>query len=202
VTAEELSADVATAVAQLGEWGIKCKSIVFPRNQYGAEALEACRLHGLTHYRGNEAKWFYAPAPGKEQTKARRLCRLVDSYIDLSGANVSQPARSGPDRLSNVASSRFLRPYSRRLAPLDGLRLRRIAKAMESAATTGGTFHLWWHPENFGRNLSENMAMLTAVLDQYQRLKDAYGMQSRAMHEIVSLDLAGREPLPASSHAA
>jgi peptidoglycan/xylan/chitin deacetylase (PgdA/CDA1 family) len=202
VTAEEFSADVATAVAQLGEWGIKCKSIVFPRNQYGAEALEACRLHGLTHYRGNEAKWFYAPAPGKEQTKARRLCRLVDSYIDLSGANVSQPARSGPDRLSNVASSRFLRPYNRRLAPLDGLRLHRITKAMEAAATAGATFHLWWHPENFGRNLSENMAMLTKVLDQYQRLKDAYGMQSRAMHEIDSLDLAGREPSPASSHAA
>jgi hypothetical protein len=202
VTAEAFSVDVATAMAQLGEWGIKCKSVVFPRNQYGAEALEACRLHGLSHYRGNEAKWFYAPAPGKEQTKARRLCRLVDNYIDLSGANVSQPARSGPDRLSNVASSRFLRPYNRRLAPLDGLRLRRITKAMEQAARTGGTFHLWWHPENFGRNLAENMAMLTNVLDQYQRLKDAYGMQSRAMHEIDGIGLGESEQVQTSSHAA
>jgi hypothetical protein len=202
VTTQAFSADVAMAVTQLGEWGIKCKSIVFPRNQYGAEALEACRLHGLTHYRGNEAKWFYAPAPGKKQTKARRLCRLVDSYIELSGANVSQPARSGPGQLTNVASSRFLRPYNRRLAPLDGLRLRRIAKAMEAAATTGGTFHLWWHPENFGKNLSENMAMLTKVLDKYHRLQDAYGLQSRAMHEIGNLGLGESERVQTSSHAA
>jgi hypothetical protein len=73
---------------------------------------------------------------------------------------------------------------------------------METAATTGATFHLWWHPENFGRNLSENMIMLAKVLDQYRCLRDAYGMQSRAMHEIGSLDLGGREPLPASFHAA
>jgi hypothetical protein len=202
VTTRAFSADVATAVTQLGEWGIKCKSIVFPRNQYGAEALEACRLHGLTHFRGNETKWFYAPAPGEAQTKARRLCRLVDSYIDLSGANVSQPAHSGPGRLTNVASSRFLRPYNRRLAPLDGLRLRRITKAMEQAARTGGTFHLWWHPENFGKNLSENLAMLTKVLDQYQGLMDTHGMQSRAMHEIGSIGLGESDQVQTSSYAA
>jgi hypothetical protein len=198
VTAAGFSADVATAVTQLGELGIACKSIVFPRNQYGQSALEVCRRHGLTHYRGNETKWFYSPVPGQEQTKARRLCRLVDSYIDLSGANVSLSTKTD-GKLINVASSRFLRPYSRRLAPLDGLRLLRITRAMESAATTGGTFHLWWHPENFGRNLSENMTILTKVLDHYQRLQDAYGMQSRSMREVGSLDFGGREP--ANSHA-
>ena len=84
------SADVSSALVQLREWGIRCKSIVFPRNQYDAEQLKTCRSLGLSHFRGNEAKWFYAPAPGKEQTTARRLCRLVDSYLDLSGPNVSQ----------------------------------------------------------------------------------------------------------------
>ena len=130
------------------------------------------------------------------------LWRRDDHSIDLSGANVSQPARSGPDRLSNVASSRFLRPYNRRLAPLDGLRLRRITKAMEQAARTGGTFHVWWHPENFGRDLSENMAMLTNVLDQYQRLMGTYGMQSRAMHEVDGTGLGECEQVQTSSHAA
>jgi hypothetical protein len=89
-----------------------------------------------------------------------------------------------------VASSRFLRPFSKRLSPLDGLRMRRIAKAMQEAAITGGTYHLWWHPENFGKNLSENMAVLTNVLDFFQRLRDAYGMQSRAMHEIGNRAIA------------
>lgn len=178
------SADVSSALVQLREWGIKCKSIVFPRNQYDGAQLEACRSLGLTHFRGNEAKWFYAPASGQEQTKARRLCRLIDSYIDLSGANVSRPDETQEGPLVNVASSRFLRPFNKRLSPLDGLRVRRIEKAMQEAALTGGTFHLWWHPENFGKNLSANMAILTKVLDGFQRLRDEFGMQSRAMHEI------------------
>ena len=190
------SADVASALAQLREWGIQCKSIVFPRNQYGAEYLEVCRSLGLSHFRGNEAKWFYAPAPGKEQTKGRRLCRLIDTYIDLSGPNVApEEAEDGP--LVNVASSRFLRPFNRRLAPLDRLRVRRIEKAMQEAAITGGTFHLWWHPENFGKNLTENMAILTKVLDWFERLRDGYGMHSRAMHEVGE-----RAPIGQASYAA
>ena len=195
-TVAGFSADVASALAQLREWGIKCKSIVFPRNQYGAEYLEACRSLGLSHFRGNEAKWFYAPAPGKEQTKGRRLCRLIDNYVDLSGPNVS-PDGAGDGPLVNVASSRFLRPFNRRLAPLDRLRVRRIEKAMQEAAVTGRTFHLWWHPENFGKNLTENMTILTKVLDWFERLRDGYGMYSRAMHEVGQ-----RAPVGQASYAA
>jgi hypothetical protein len=189
------AADVASALVQLREWGIQCKSIVFPRNQYDADYLKACRALGLSHFRGNETEWFYAPAPGKEQTKARRLCRLIDTYVDLSGPNVAQSEEQEP--LVNVSSSRFLRPFDRRLAPLDGLRMRRIEKAMRAAAVTGGTFHLWWHPENFGKNLTENMAMLTKVLDWFDRLRDGYGMQSRAMYEV-----GGHAPVVQTSYAA
>jgi peptidoglycan/xylan/chitin deacetylase (PgdA/CDA1 family) len=184
-TVQAFSVDVSTAISQLKEWGITCRSIVFPRNQYGAAQLEACRALGLSHFRGNEASWFYAPAPGRAQTKARRLCRLADSYLDLSGPNVSHP-REGNCQLINVASSRFLRPFHRRLAPLESLRFKRIESAMETAALSGGTFHLWWHPENFGANFSENMAILSRVVDAFRRLRDQHGMQSKAMHEIAS----------------
>ena len=156
-TLEGFSADVFSAVVQLRERGIRCKSIVFPRNQYNNQQLEVCRALGLSHFRGNETKWFYASAPGKEQTKARRLCRLIDSYIDLSGPNLSRPEEDGRGPLVNVASSCYLRPLNELWSPLDGLRLRRIEKAMKKAAEIGATFHLWWHPENFGTNLSENM---------------------------------------------
>jgi hypothetical protein len=178
------SADVLTALVQLQDWGIRCRSIVFPRNQYGAEELKACRSLGLSHFRGNEAGWFYAPAPDRGQTKARRLCRLVDSYMDLSGPNVSQPDGCEGEPLVNVPSSRFLRPFSRWLWPLDDFRLRRIEKAMENAATTGGTFHLWWHPENFGKNIPENMAVLTKVLDCFEALRHKHGMRSSAMRDV------------------
>jgi hypothetical protein len=184
-TLKSFAADVSHALLQLREWGIRCRSIVFPRNQYAKAHLEACGLLGLTHFRGNETAWFYAPASGDKQTKPRRLCRLADSYVNISGSNVSSPAEgNGP--LVNVASSRFLRPFHQRLAPLDSLRLRRIEKAMDTAASTGGTFHLWWHPENFGANLAENLGVLTKVLAVFDRLRGEHGMQSRAMHEIAA----------------
>jgi hypothetical protein len=182
-TLKGFAADLSHALLQLREWGIKCRSIVFPRNQYSPEHLEACGLLGLTHFRGNEQAWFYAPAAGDRETKPRRLCRLADSYLNLSGPNVSVPAQ-GREPLINVASSRFLRPYNARLARLDGLRLRRIEKAMQHAALTGGTFHLWWPPENFGFDLAENMRMLTRVLDSFERLRGEHGMWSKSMHEI------------------
>lgn len=182
-TVEGFASDVSAALVQLKEWGIGCKSIVFPRNQYGAIHLEACRDLGLSHFRGNEKAWFYAPAPGRAQTKMRRICRLADSYIDISGPNVSEP-ETGAEPLINVASSRFLRPFNRQLSSFDGFRLARIEKSMRIAARSGGTFHLWWHPENFGVNIEENMAMLTRVGDAFQKLQDEFGMQSKAMHEI------------------
>ncbi len=198
-TVESFAADVAAALAQLGEWRVHCRSIVFPRNQYGPAHLEACRALGLSHFRGNEQAWFYAPASGREQTKARRLCRLADSYIDISGPNVSHP-ETGGEPLANVAASRFLRPFDRRVAPLDALRLRRIAKAMRAAAKSGGTFHLWWHPENFGANLAENMAILTKILDDFGQLRDEHGMQSRAMHEVAG-PASSRSTVNPPSHA-
>jgi hypothetical protein len=107
---------------------------------------------------------------------------------------MSQPNNQKHGPLVNVASSRFLRPFNRRLAPLDGLRIGRIEKAMQKAAIAGGTFHLWWHPENFGKNLSENIAILTGVLDRFQRLRDEYGMQSRAMYEVGNRAAAEEAP--------
>ena len=119
----------------------------------------------------------------------RQLCRPVGAE------RIAGRGRDGP--LVNVASSRFLRPFNRRLAPLDRLRARRIEKAMQEAAVTGGTFHLWWHPENFGKNLTENMTILTKVLDWFERLRDGYGMHSRAMHEVGQ-----RAPVGQASYAA
>ncbi|MGC2411027.1 MAG: hypothetical protein WA441_13810 [Methyloceanibacter sp.] len=182
-TLDRFKEDVDAALVHLKDWGISCRSIVFPRNQYGPTQIEICRALGLTHFRGNEAAWFYAPASGARQTKLRRAFRLADSYINISGPNVAREG-NGAEPLVNVPASRFLRPFNRRLRAFDALRLRRIEQAMEAAARTGGTFHLWWHPENFGRDRADNIAFLAKVLDCYRRLADEPGLESRAMAEL------------------
>jgi Polysaccharide deacetylase len=180
-TIDQFKADLRCAIDQLGKWGVICRSIVFPRNQYAEPYLVACREAGITHFRGKERIFVFGPEAG--ETRLLRICRLADAYIDLSGPNAPPPARAS-GALVNAASSRFLRPYRSNLAVLDGLRLRRIVRAMQAAAETGGTFHIWWHPHNFGVELEANMVFLTRIIDCYQRLAGELGMQSKTMSEL------------------
>jgi hypothetical protein len=180
-TLEQFKADLQCAMDQLGKWGLACRSIVFPRNQCAEPYLLACRDAGITHFRGRERIFVFGPEA--RETTLLRLCRLADAYIDLSGANAPSPAQAAVG-LVNVASSRFLRPHHPGLRGLEGLRMRRIARAMRKAAETGGTFHLWWHPHNFGVNLDANMAFLSGIIDCYRQLADDLGMQSKTMCEL------------------
>ena len=183
-TPDQFRADLAASARILQDFGAECASIVFPRNQYSSAYLAICREHGVSVFRGNEAAWCYEPGNGEEQTPARRLVRLVDSYLPLTGDHLTRPELlSG---MINVPSSRFLRPYSRRTAPLDGLRLARIRAAMTEAAKSGRVFHLWWHPHNFGGDIEENMAFLSRIVSHYRMLADRYGMASKGMAEAAA----------------
>ncbi len=86
----------------------------------------------------------------------------------------------------DLPASRFLRPYSPRLGRLEWLRLRRITSAMETAARTNTTFHLWWHPHNFGAQTAKNLDVLRIILRTFQELNDRYGMQSQTMAEAAA----------------
>ena len=57
---------------------------------------------------------------------------------------------------------------------------------MTYAAQSEQTFHLWWHPHNFGRDLEANMSFLKRLLEHYRSLNEHYGMQSRTMAEAAS----------------
>src|SRR5262249_11797069 len=130
--------------------------------------------------RGNPQSWMYEP--GKSALK--RMLRFADAYIGLSGDNSHRVDYAG--RPINIPASRFLRPYSKRLRPLDGLRLRRIRRELEAAAERARVYHLWWHPHNFGVNLLENLSFLEAVLSYFDALRRNYGMESLTMAECAA----------------
>ena len=88
--------------------------------------------------------------------------------------------------LTNIPASRFLRPYSRRLAIFEPLQLRRIKKAMTYAAMHGEVYHLWWHPHNFGRDTEKNIAFLTKILDHFKTLQEKYDMESVTMRTLAT----------------
>lgn len=126
----------------------------------------------------------YREAADQDQAFSKRGARLLDNYMNITGANGFIPHEEGG--LINCPSSRFLRPFSRGLAPVEGLRLRRIQRAMESAAQAGRSFHLWWHPHNFGTDLKENLANLEALLRSHVALRDRYGVVPMTMGEIAA----------------
>ncbi len=166
--------------------GIKLKSLVFPRNQYNKAYLDICRKLGIEVFRGNESSWIYSARNDEQETPLRRAIRLTDAYLNISGHHTYKPGEMVEQGLFNFPSSRFLRP-ARPINPvLEGLRLRRITRAMDYAAKHGEVFHLWWHPHNFSENTEANFAFLERILQHYQALHAKYDFESLNMGELAA----------------
>ncbi len=186
-TLEEFTSDIQQAKKVAAEKGIELTSLVFPRNQFNNEYLKTIEQLGIICYRGNENSWMYKAVKGEKESTFRRGIRLMDAYINLSGHNCYIDQRLRKYYPINLPSSRFLRPYSKRLKMLESLRLQRITKGMEYAAKNNCTYHLWWHPHNFGINQNENFSFLEKILVYYTALNKRYNFQSYTMTQLAKL---------------
>lgn len=171
-------ADIVAAKKLAAARGIDLRSIVFPRNQFAAEHLEICDKHGITRYRGNPRPWAYQAAKVAEQTSVRRAFRLLDAYSGALGSHAFEGETGQP---KDVPASRFLRPNVGRLAPLHPLHIATVKRGMTTAARERKGYHLWWHPHNFGHNLSANIHSLSQIIAHFVMLRDTFGMQSTTM---------------------
>lgn len=174
--------DLAAAQAIAAQCGHDLKSIVFPRNQAAGEYITAGAKQGLTVFRGEAKGWLYRPRAGQETTMPFRLARFLDGALPIGPNQIVTPNQHAD--ILDVPASRFLRPWSQRLAPYHALHIRRIEKEMELAAKKGGCYHLWWHPHNFGRNLAENLGQLDRIIATFKRCRDEFGMESRNMKDV------------------
>jgi peptidoglycan/xylan/chitin deacetylase (PgdA/CDA1 family) len=185
-TLQDFKEDLVAAKSIAAKNGIELKSIVFPRNQYNNDYLNICKEEGFTSFRGNEkSKLFSSETYGKGMY-FRRPFRLADSYFNLSGHNCYSDDEMKENILINIPSSRFLRPHSKRLFFLEKYKLKRITNSMTYAAKNGLTFHLWWHPHNFGINILENFSFLEKILIHYQHLKEKYDFESMNMSSLAN----------------
>jgi peptidoglycan/xylan/chitin deacetylase (PgdA/CDA1 family) len=158
------------------------KSIVYPRNQYRQEHLDSSFRAGISCFRGVQNRRMYHFQ--SVETRKRRALRLIDSYFRISGDNTHLLGQHQGEKIYNVPSSRFFRPYDPRFALVEKRRLARITNEMTYAAKKKRLYHLWWHPHNFGANMQKNLQNLEYILQHYSRLKDLYGFESMNMTEI------------------
>jgi peptidoglycan/xylan/chitin deacetylase (PgdA/CDA1 family) len=180
-------ADLAAARAIAGTLGPEPTSIVFPRNQRNPAYDQALVEQGITAFRGNPLAWMWSFGDAADGgSRGRRVARLADAYVRLSHDELQGwDEVLQPSGLADVRATCFLRPSSRRLAPLEGVRLRRLTRALREAARRRRLFHLWWHPHNFGANVEQNLAFLRELLDEFARCRETYGMESMTMAEVA-----------------
>ncbi|WP_462252916.1 polysaccharide deacetylase family protein [Ferruginibacter sp.] len=180
--AEEFDADIKAAKKIAAANDITINSIVFPRNQVNEDYLSLLKDNGINIYRGNPTSWIYKPRTFTAEILFIRLCRLLDTYLPVSGYNthVIEKKEGMP---VNIPASRFLKPYNKNLAWLEKVKLKRILNEMTKAAKQNEVYHLWWHPHNFGINITENMANLTVILNHYKTLQSKYGFTNCTMKE-------------------
>jgi peptidoglycan/xylan/chitin deacetylase (PgdA/CDA1 family) len=180
-------ADLAAAQAMARRRGVELTSLVLPRNQWNAAYTDAVLDSGFRCIRGPQRSWGHSSREHGRQNLLVRGARLTDTYV-----GVSAPPTTGwsevlcPSGLCDVPASAFLRPYDPRRRWVEPLRLARLRSGMRDAARRGRLFHLWWHPHNFSQHQSENFALLEQVLDEFDRLADAEGMQSLAMADVAA----------------
>lgn len=184
---DNFKSDLQVAIEIGNRNHIRKRSIVFPRNQYTSDHLDACFELGISSYRGTESHWMYRPLSREKETRHRKAARLIDSYISISGQNTYSLTPHDGKGIYNIPSSRFFRPYNPTLRSLEFLRLQRIKGEMDVAAKKKRLYHLWWHPHNFGTHLKKNISNLEEILQHYDQLHYTYGLQSLNMGEVYDL---------------
>ncbi|MGA7314128.1 MAG: hypothetical protein WBX22_09160 [Silvibacterium sp.] len=188
-TLESFRADLKGAIRAAGQYDVHLKSIVFPRNQISRQHIRICAEEGLIAYRSTDADALIKAGRGP----IGRAMRLADAYLDLSGNGCGTPSLDEEFNIVRVSQSRFLRPWSPSLRAFEPMRLKRICDSMSYAARNRKTFHLWWHPHNFGTHLDENMAVLARVAEHYADLK-RNGWVSLTMAEVAENVLRAEQP--------
>jgi len=168
--ADAFEADLQAAICVGARRGLRINSIVFPRNQVNDEYLPICRKLGITSYRGE-----YRPS---SRYKAVRL---------LAGDNITRfpiPEEAVP---MNLCGSIFFPPHRRELRGkmFNELTLLRMLWECRMAARKGMMYHVWWHPDNFGVNLDENLGRLRRLLRYVAHLRERYGFVSWNMGELA-----------------
>jgi len=177
---EAFSVDIQKAIAVALRKGYSLKSLVFPRNQLDGTSVKALNRLAIESYRGNPDHWLYCNGDRGSKSFFVRLYRLLDTYLNISGHHTTEPTLS--EGAVELKASMMLRPYLPKLSYLESLKIRRVKKAMESAAIEGKNFHLWWHPHNFGLNQDENLKNLEEILIHFKTLRREYKMDSLSMN--------------------
>lgn len=166
------------------KFGVRMKSLVFPRNHVNELYLGICLEEGYEFVRGNPKNWFWQET--QHEGWSKKWFRSADCFFEF-GEKTSYPIdeiRYFEKEPIMLPASRILRPYFVWNPLFNQVRLTRILNEMEYAAKNGEVYHLWWHPHNFGNSPDASMQELIQILSHFGELKSKYGMESMHMEKL------------------
>lgn len=136
--------------------GLGFKSFVFPRNQVARTDL--LERYGVRVYRGTDHAWHQKLR--EVNPLVGRAANLIDKFLPITPQAIRPEAEGA---LINLPGSMLLlgRDGIRRFAP-PGVMPTKLRRGMERAVTSGGVFHLWFHPSNFWHDSERQFATLDA----------------------------------------
>lgn len=175
IAANEARDDLAYARAIHQRHGLPFDSFVFPRNQIGNRAI--LTEQGLRIFRAPDAAWHQRVR--ERSTWAGRLANLADKALPIAPPAVFPVADHGLIRLPS--SMLFMSRRSARALVPPPVMGRKLERGIAVAITSGGTFHLWFHPSNFYHSPDVQFGLLERFLRSVRVEIDAGRMAVRTM---------------------
>jgi peptidoglycan/xylan/chitin deacetylase (PgdA/CDA1 family) len=163
---------------------VTLRSLVFPRNHINELYLGICSEEGFDFVRGNPKDWFWQETQHEDQGK--KWFRSADCFFPMGKrTSYSKDELNFSSGLPLILpASRFFRHFTNYIPVINSIRLNRVLKEMEQAAIRNEIYHLWWHPHNFGTNPEASLIELRKILNQFDRLREKYGMESLSMENL------------------
>lgn len=137
------------------------------------EHIEALGIECSVQSRIDSALYRLSFSPG-------RSGQLIDAYTKILENKFFDRYTSV---LTNLSASQPLRPCIGKPAAVHLLHRLNKKRGMTRAATTERSYHLWWHPNNFGHETGINHWGLEDTLCHSLFLHDDFGMVSCTMPE-------------------
>jgi hypothetical protein len=162
------------------------KSLVLPRNQFNINYLSVCKTLDFSTIRTNPSSWYWK---AHSDGLLKRLFRFIDafnffSYSKCIHLNFFNKQISTPYFLP---SSRFLRSWLPNKKVINYFKLQRILIEMSFAAKYNRYYHIWWHPENFGKYPEQCLQELNIIIAHYKKLNNQFGFKSTTMKDFGEL---------------
>lgn len=180
---QQFSQDLQSAQAIAKEnFGIQLKSLVLPRNQFNSNYLKAMSENGFTTVRTNPEVWFW-----QKNLKFANIARAIDTLFPISKSlSFCEEDLLTENAIFLQPASRFYRAYHENEKLIQFLKIRRVKSEMKEAAKNNKSYHLWWHPHNFGNSTEKNLEYLEEILKYFKQLQLDFNFTSQSMNEMVS----------------